>query len=108
MIPSMSWSLAATALVLLPGVLAASQDNATFPDIDSLRAQLALMGDDRPEKCPPWYGYSKQIAPFGDIKLTLPLASTVCLTPILAHSTPTATRSTVFATAQLVSAAMTA
>lgn len=46
-------SLLLGALASLPA-LAAATANASYPNADMLRAQLALIGDDRPDGCPPW------------------------------------------------------
>lgn len=48
-------SLLLGTVATLPALTAAVA-NATYPNVDMLRAQLALMGgDDRPDGCPPWY-----------------------------------------------------
>lgn len=59
--------------------IAMALGNATFSDVEMLRAQLALL-DDRPPGCPPWYEPLSS-SPNKSIKLICALSSFNCLLP---------------------------
>lgn len=83
------------AVSALPAVVSAfNNQTSSYPDVEAMRAQLALMGD-RPADCPPWCASSSH--PPKSWLLANPAlaaASTACSRPLLVANMPSATLST--------------